>query len=124
VGHLFREGEVIGDAEHLKALSALPEANFEFRGLCVYFLWLGDALQYVGQSAYLHSRINQHERARDGEGAGKRIPFDRCTFMEVDFDDMDRIETEHIEAYWPPFNELARTNFKRPRYINMPGEPR
>jgi hypothetical protein len=111
---------MIGDAEYLRAL---PEYVEDFDGLCVYFLWLGETLQYVGQTAYLCERIRQHEDALDGCGYGKVIPFDRCTFLEVGFDDLNLVEFGLIRTHRPPFNTLEKTNFRRPRYVNMPRRP-
>lgn len=110
---------MIGDAEYLKALSELPGDAMAFDGLCVYFLWRKEELLYIGQSAYLSSRLYHHERARDGLGVGRRIPYDRVTYLEVQFDEMNRVEIDHIEAYSPPYNDNSKP-FIRPRYVNTP----
>ncbi len=52
----------------LDAMRVLPEATEQDSGL--YFLWLGESLQYIGKSKYLQQRV-QFQRE------GKVIPFDR-----------------------------------------------
>jgi hypothetical protein len=91
----------------------------DFDGLCIYLLWRGDQLLYVGQTAYLSERFRQHQRARDGLSSGVRIPFDRCTYIAVEFEDMNTVETLLMDHHQPPYNQ-SRRPFLRPRYVNMP----
>jgi hypothetical protein len=64
----------------------------------VYFLWSGDELLYIGQTALFGRRIGDHEYQR-------RIPFEWTTFI-VCPDQGARVELEetYIRLYRPPYN--------------------
>lgn len=100
----------------LDGLRALPSDTGDLIDVCaVYFLWRGDELLYVGQSACLENRIFSHERRRDGYQAGVQIPFDRFTFLQTGKEAIDATETTYIQAYWPQYNRTAAGGFQRAR---------
>lgn len=84
----------------------------------VYFLWLGDKLQYIGKSRDIPDRINRHLRyLNHGRFTLTKwqnaIPFDRYTFILVAnsrmrFPDIDQklqdLERAYITAYPTPYN--------------------
>lgn len=92
----------------LEELRALPECG-EFDG-GIYFLWLGDKLQYVGKSQHIANRLVGHDRKG-------RFQFDRHTCIALDGGrfvsrdlgaKMQRLERAYIARYEPPFNCLDR----------------
>jgi len=103
----------------LERLQQLPEAG-EFDG-GIYFLWLGDQLQYVGKSNQISIRLNHHHYAykfgRLRTSRSKRIPFDRHTSIVL-FDETNKsnklewlmrdTERAYIAHYEPPFNSLEQ----------------
>lgn len=104
----------------LNELRSLPNAESGCSG--VYFLWLGDALQYIGQSMVIGTRIGQHyQNYRYGWTRSRpvaQINFDHQTMIELDtrnyFEDdeelkrlrKEMLETEaiYVNAYRTPFN--------------------
>lgn len=64
----------------------------------VYFLFDGDALQYVGQSGYIAGRIRQHRHTWR--------PFTSWGAVEVPHDLLSHLETAYIRALRPPQNTL------------------
>lgn len=98
----------------LSELKALPSDTGDLIDVCaVYFLWQGEELLYIGQSACLENRIFAHEQRRDGNHAGDPIPFDSFTFIQVGIDVIDETETTYIRAFWPPHNKSDRGPTKR-----------
>lgn len=102
----------------IDAIRSLPDDQ-DGRG--VYFLWDGDALQYIGQSMQIGNRINDHERAYNygiwRSRPTKQIKFDKVTCLIFDRrpfaskHDINRLrhrllirERAFIERYRPPFN--------------------
>jgi Arm DNA-binding domain len=63
----------------------------------VYFLILGQTVQYVGQSANVFARLLVHQKA-------KRIPFDRWRWIECAEQELDYAEAGYIRILKPPHN--------------------
>jgi hypothetical protein len=104
----------------IEELRRLPACD-DFDG-GVYFLWLGEALQYIGKSRQICNRLNHHQWARQyaatRSSGGKVIPYDRHTCLVVHsgrlFGDrkaldqkLNRLERLYIAAYRPPFNSIS-----------------
>lgn len=101
----------------LDELRRLPEAGPLDAG--VYFLWVGDELQYIGKSTQVAYRMIRHigikrymavRRVKD-----KEVPWDRHTCLVLDNgieiteklrSDLLNVEREYIAAYQPPYNDL------------------
>lgn len=91
-----------------KEAAALPQALEGLDGVTdvsqfllppgIYFLYLGDQLQYIGQSLEPSARIIQHKKA------GKR--FDRVFFLPTHRDLLLSVESELIKRHRPPLNNL------------------
>lgn len=73
----------------VKEVFALPS------GSCIYFLCKSDRIVYIGQSINIGMRIAQHILDKN---------FDRVFYMNIQKDDLDRIESELIEYYAPEYN--------------------
>lgn len=76
----------------------------------IYFLYLGDSLQYIGQSIEPSARIVQHKKM------GKT--FDRVYFLPTPTENLLQVEGELIKKYRPPLNNLpdvARQSLKDPK---------
>lgn len=58
----------------LADIPGLHEAEFRVERPCVYFLSRGDQVRYVGQTACLQTRLEQHRNTKD---------FDRVFFIDV-----------------------------------------
>lgn len=95
-----------------KEAAAIPDALAELDGVIdvsafflppgIYFLYLGDRLQYIGQSVEPSARIIQHKRK------GKK--FDRVMFLPTPRHDLLRVESELIKKHRPPLNGLPSSN--------------
>lgn len=64
-------------------------------GPCIYFLCKDDRIVYIGQSINMGMRIAQHTLNKN---------FDRVFYMNIQKDDLDRVESELIEYYAPEYN--------------------
>ncbi len=67
---------------------------------CVYFLYRGKTVVYVGQALDRFSRIRQHQRDREKD-------FDHAKFVRVPAVWMDEVECMMIEAFDPEYNNNA-----------------
>jgi hypothetical protein len=81
-------------------LEALDGDLHEINGLwyptCVYFLVLDNEIQYVGQSANILSRIQQH--------VVDKKTFDRVFYLPVPKSELNTVEGEFIKKLRPPLN--------------------
>lgn len=105
----------------LDELRALPEVS-DGRG--VYFLWLGDALQYIGRTLRLKRRMYEHRipSAAGNIQRGYVIDFDRATHIYMDGDCRKEIEqklialeAQYLHRYTPPCNVVV-DRFSRPTF--------
>lgn len=93
-------------------LRALPEDE-EIMGHspCVYFLWGGQDLLYIGATIQRNTRIIRHWREQrygySSSGIGKRIPFDRVTYLDCERADMWELEHAYQVEHQPPFNSVG-----------------
>lgn len=62
----------------------------------VYFLWLGEDLQYVGKSVNIDDRLFQHWQSK---------AFDHFCFVSVPRLYLAELETKYIRALKPPLNQ-------------------
>lgn len=98
-----RGGEVwlshIRSAGHgAPALLTLEEIQKLPSVICgIYFLFRGDRLQRIGQSADVHQRIKVHRQE-------KRIPFDNCYVVHCNPAELDVLEALYIRKFKPPHN--------------------
>jgi hypothetical protein len=74
---------------------SLPRTRLQVSG--VYFLFLGEQLQYIGQTTIARERLKQHRN-------GGLIPFDDWHFLPAVWKDLGVIEELYIREYDPPFN--------------------
>lgn len=101
----------------LDELRALPEADEYDAG--VYFLWLGDELQYIGKSSHILERlakqgyVNKYAPFQNGKSQ-VAIPHDRhtCLVLEKGFvrsertrGQMQELERLYIGTYPTPYND-------------------
>jgi hypothetical protein len=100
----------------LTAAVPMPETLLSLREICalptpvetgVYFLLLGQMVQYIGQSNRVFDRIRAHRRTQ-------QIPFDRWFILPVPLADLDTVEAMYIRAFNPAFNRGQR---RRPGHI-------
>jgi hypothetical protein len=84
----------------------------------VYFLWLLNSLQYVGQSYKIPARIARHCEER-------RIHFNAWTAIACHENELDFVEAAYIHQFNPPINKgfsRGRRNYKsEPRRGNSQG---
>jgi hypothetical protein len=66
----------------------------------IYFLWVGDDLQYVGRTVALGRRLFVHWNA------GRR--FDAVSTIECPVEDSKQVEQDYIEKYRPPWNDCTK----------------
>lgn len=66
----------------------------------IYFLWLGEKLQYVGKSVDVWGRTRRHENEF-------RIDFDTWTSFSVEEASLKEYERAYIATYKPPYNYLG-----------------
>lgn len=100
----------------LEALRVLPGDVMAIEGdTCVYFLWDGDGLQYIGGSRQCSERISRHIRDRRFRSArsGATVPFTRYTLLEAQDSAVWDLENEYQRAYEPPYSSV---NYRRRRY--------
>lgn len=98
----YEEGELTGRREEsARQWSALTSGWATYRAPktpCVYALFQGRTVVYIGKTMRLHWRIDFHRTE-------KRIQFDNVRFMEcATEDDALRVELEGIKALRPIFN--------------------
>ena len=77
---------------------------------CLYFLWGGTELLYIGGTTQPCDRIARHIRDRNRRSAqsGRPIPFDRVTFLQVsDRMTLWQLEEKYQIHYDPPFNVVS-----------------
>ena len=85
-------------------------------GCGVYFLFLGDSLQYVGQSKNIQSRLSQHICSMR-----PILPiadwFDSLAAIWVPRDFLDTVEGYYITTFKPPRNDQQRGLTERGRIL-------
>jgi hypothetical protein len=94
----------------LEALRRLPDDVMTAEDPCLYFLWKGDELLYIGGTTQCCERISRHIRDRNYKSAqnGRPVPFDRYTFLHVpDRFELWKLETEYQTRYDPPYNTVS-----------------
>jgi len=69
----------------------------------VYFLFLGNQLQYIGQSKDVPNRLAQHQRTPICE-------FDSHFVLATDPDQLRLVEWRYIDALSPPYNTGLNTS--------------
>lgn len=84
------------------ALLLLPKIGGSARRPGVYFLFLDHALQYVGSSRNVRTRVCNHDLYRD-------IKFDEATYLAIPEPWHMAIEALYISAYCPPMNSTFST---------------
>lgn len=94
----------------LDYLRGLPSE--EIHGPCVYFLWSGPLLLYIGASRQVSQRLYYHHNAkRSGswiESYRMKVMFDRWTILRSTAEDYRRLERELIAQHDPPYNRSDR----------------
>ncbi len=73
----------------------------------IYFLFDGNVLNYIGQSANVYIRIERHRNSS--------IKFDHWRFIPAAIKDLDYLEAAYIRAHKPPFNVGFRRRKSKPR---------
>lgn len=73
---------------------------------CIYFLCRDDRIVYIGKTLNINSRLGAHVSLKG---------FDRVFYMEVDKEDLDRIEKELILYYDPELNKTLMNRKKNAR---------
>ena len=93
----------------VRTTTILPIERHQLPMPGIYFLWLENNLQYVGQSSNLLKRIGEHIASK---------AFDSYSFIECDVSELERIEIEkaYIKQYSPPLN----CTHSAPRSIDQP----
>jgi hypothetical protein len=91
-----------------KEAAAIPDSLADLNGIIdvsafilppgIYFLYLGDELQYIGQSIEPSARVVQHKKK------GKK--FDRIFFMPAPVDSLLQIESDLIKKHRPSLNNV------------------
>jgi len=100
----------------LEALRKLQSDCLEVKDPCLYFLWAGEELLYIGGTTQSCDRIARHIRDRNYRSAqsGNPIPFDRYTFLEVpDRFQLWELEIQYQRHYDPPYNVVT---YRRRKY--------
>lgn len=101
-------------------LRSLPEAK-ELEG-GIYFLWIGDDLQYIGKSKHIVERISLQDYANQfhtlrASKSPKPIPYDRHTCLVLGtgriIDEglaarLTAYERAYIAHYTPPMNHIGQ----------------
>lgn len=91
----------MSDLLTLEELAALPEDG---KGPCLYFLWRGAELLYIGGTGDYHQRIERHWRNQKYAGAGGvPIPFDRSTRLDCPKGWLWELEEKYLIKYEPPY---------------------
>lgn len=80
----------------LAPLRGLHEARLPKERSCVYFLCLGEKIQYVGQTICLELRLAQHRSVQE---------FDRVFFIDVPREALTAVEAAFIRTLQPPRNQ-------------------
>lgn len=97
----------MADLLSLEELAALPEDEMG-RGPCVYFLWRGQELLYIGATTQRGIRIPRHWREQrygySSSGIGATIPFDRVTFLNCQREALWDLEHAYQTRYEAPYN--------------------
>lgn len=94
-------------------LCKLPDDSGESmgKGPCVYFLWKGPELLYIGATTDRGTRITRHYRekryAYSTAGIEKPIPFDRVTFFNCTREELWDLEHAYQTLYQAPYNSWA-----------------
>ena len=81
----------------------------------IYFLYLGDKLQYIGQSVNIIQRVSTHIRDQQKE-------FDRAYFMICDEENLDHLEGTLVRKLKPPLTKsspVPRVNGSQVIYQNQ-----
>ncbi len=97
---LTPEQFIRGEMPYVQILQLQEIRRLARAGRCaagVYFLWLGDQLQYIGKSVSVSHRIEQHRRQ-------VKIQFDSCNFLPLEPIEIGFTERAYIDRYAPPFN--------------------
>lgn len=90
----------------------------------VYFLLLGDEVQYIGISKNFASRLEAHIRYRDYGGIPQSsiysdIHWDSHAYVRVrTFGDAERLESYLLNKYNPPANTKGTSNRSNPRGLS------
>ena len=88
----------------LREVTGIFDITGEYNRSGIYFLCLGDSLQYIGQSVNVHIRVSQHSKE-----------YDQVLFLPWPADDLDRIEGALIRYLEPPCN--GRGNRKNGKFV-------
>lgn len=84
------------------------EYNNDFKGQCIYFLYLDGGLVYIGKTARLKKRIYQHRFRNE-------LLFDKVYYIPVEKSiGMNRTEAMLIRFFQPIFNLK-----ENPRYYHL-----
>jgi excisionase family DNA binding protein len=102
-------------------LRALPPATSDesLNASGVYFLWLGEALVYIGQSTAVGDRVQRHadncrwskDPTKSGRVLGRVIDFDAATWMPVEWPFHLCVEAVYIKAHRPRENRRVSACF-------------
>ena len=98
----YERASMNGRPHALRAINNLELYEHQKYPSCVYFLTLGGKIQYVGQSTFLPSRIQNHEESAK--------EFDAVYFIRVPREILDDVEAALIAILDPPLNRQTYCN--------------
>lgn len=85
----------------LKELDELKAERKKHKPLCgVYFLWSGDEIVYIGQSANVAERVHGHFKTSGGKSR-----FCHYTFVPVEQEMLGITEYAYISKFKPKLNK-------------------
>ena len=83
---------------HTKSIDAIRASRVPYEPVCgVYFLFMGDALLYIGQSIDVHARLSNHRKSSP-------FVFDSFHVEPCHKDKLNALESIYINTHLPPEN--------------------
>jgi GIY-YIG catalytic domain-containing protein len=100
---------------NLLELDEIKQLPSDYEGIksCIYFLWHGDELMYIGGTRNAADRMLRHAQVRRHGNRFQTltvIPYDRATFLACDQNDVFELEPQYLQKFETPYNHMLVRN--------------
>jgi hypothetical protein len=88
-------------------------SDYEGIKSCIYFLWKGDDLQYIGGTRNIWTRMHAHSQSlRYGSPFQTKtvVPYDRVTCLACTPDEVFDLEPAYLQKFETPYNHMLAKN--------------